>query len=103
MAVGEPCEEVGASGCSDQGDVLLCVDEAWSLQESCEFGVEECAASKGVAVCSVGGEPCDEEGATKCDDSFTVVQCDGAGWHVYDDCFPDSCSTDAGSASCVAR
>ncbi len=100
---GERCGESGASGCSFGGDVLLCVDRRWSLQETCSFGTETCVSSKGVAVCSAGGEPCDEEGATKCGDSFTVLSCDGAGWHTFDECFPDTCSTDAGVATCQSR
>ena len=98
---GARCSQDGVTDCSFGGaEVLLCVSGTWEIQEDCEFAVEECVQSKGSAVCSVGGEACETEGATKCNNAFEVVVCDGQAWQVYSDCFPGSCDMQDGEAAC---
>ena len=97
---GARCKTVGVTDCDFFGDVLICVDNRWEVQESCEGGTQECVQSGGEAVCSLGGEACDEEGSTKCVDGFDVAICDGQAWTLFSECFPDSCETDQGESFC---
>ena len=98
---GARCSQDGVTDCPFNGsETLLCVSGTWEIQETCEFGEEECVQSQGEAVCSVGGEPCDTEGETRCNNLSDVLQCDGQAWRIVSDCFPDSCQFNDGEASC---
>ena len=54
LALGTACGDTCSEGAADcDGDALICLDGAWTVQETCESD-ETCAIEGGVAFCEAG-------------------------------------------------
>jgi hypothetical protein len=80
LAVGEPCSR-SRIACTDDGELLKCIEKEWFLLKDCAARNEVCVESEAGADCAA---PC-QSGQRDCQGS-AVTQCVDGMWETGEDC-----------------